>query len=87
MITSFFLSLVYGFIGLLLALLPTGGAFPASWTAGVYSIWGDINVFAFIVPVDVLVLCLGIAMAFHLFVFAWKFMHWVYSLIRGSRIH
>jgi len=87
MIIGFLLNIAYAFVNFLVGLLPVGSAFPATWTAGIYQVWGAINAFSFIVPVNTLVTCLGIAMTFHLFVFAWKGMHWIYSLIRGGRVH
>lgn len=87
MITSFLLSVLFGFISFLVGLLPLGGSIPVTWTAGVYAIWGYVNAFSFIVPVNILVASLAVAMAFHLFVFAWKVIHWVVSMIRGSRVH
>lgn len=87
MITAFFLTIAYNFLNFLVGLLPVGSALTSTWVSGVYTLWAYINSFSFIVPVGTLVTCLAIAMAFHLFVFAWKFLHWVWSLLRGARIH
>jgi len=87
MITGFILTLIYQFISFTVGLLPTGSAFPSEWTAGIYTVWGYVNSFSFVVPVGTLVSALAIAMSFHLFVFAWKAMHWIYSLIRGGKVH
>jgi len=87
MITGFLLQMIYAFLTFLLGLLPSGGSIASVWVSGVYQIWGYVNSFSFIVPVNMLVFCLGIAMTFHLFVFAWKGLHWISSHIRGARIH
>jgi len=87
MITGFFLNLAYAFVVFLIGLLPTGDTLTTEWVSAVYQIWGYINTFSFIVPVDMLVACLAIAMTFHIFVFAWKGVHWIWSLIRGGRVH
>jgi len=87
MIIGFALSLIYQFVAFLVGLLPTGGVLSSDWVSAVYAIWGYVNVFSFIVPVGMLVTCLGIAMAFHGFIFAWKGVHWLWSLIRGGRVH
>jgi len=87
MITTVFLNIIYQIINFFIGLLPTGVTFPADWVAGVYTIWSYINAFSFIVPVDILITCLGIAVTFHLFVFGWNFMHWIYGLIRGIKMH
>jgi len=87
MIIGFLLNVIYAFIAFLLGLLPSGSSLPSEWVSAVYSIWGYINSFSFIVPVTTLVLALSIAMGFHLFVLGWKALHWLYALIRGSRVH
>lgn len=83
MIIGFLLNILYGFINLLVGYLPLGGSVPASWTSGIYTIWGYLNSFSFVVPVNTLVICLGIAFIFHTFIFAWHGVHWIISLIRG----
>jgi len=87
MITTLLLNIFFVFIGFFLALLPVGGAIPAAWTSGIQTVWSDVNAFSFIVPVGTLVTCLGIALTFHLFQFGWNFFHWIYGLLRGSRMH
>lgn len=87
MITTVFLNLIFALISYFISLLPAGVVFPTAWTAGIATIWGDINAFSFIVPVDTLLTCLVIAIIFHLFQFGWNFMHWIYGIIRGSRFH
>lgn len=87
MITGFLLTLIYTFVLFLIGFLPAGTELSTAWVDGVATIWGYINAFSFIVPVDMLITCLGIAIAFHLFIFAWKALHWLYSLIRGGRVH
>jgi len=87
MITGFLLSILYSIVAFFIGLLPYGQATPAAWLSGIYQIWGAVNAYSFVVPVGMLVTCLGLAMSFHLFVFLWKALHWVYGLIRGSRYH
>jgi len=83
MITGFLLTIIFYFVSFLLGLLPVGGSFPTSWTTGIYTIWANINAFSFIVPVNVFVTALSIAISFHLFIFAWKITHWIIGLVRG----
>lgn len=87
MISGFFLDLIYGFIQFLINLLPAGATFPVAWVSGVNTIWNAVNSFSFIVPVATLTTALSIAISFHLFIFAWKGLHWIYGLIRGSQMH
>jgi len=87
MIIGFLLNIAYNFLTFMVGLLPLGGSIPTEWTSALLAVWGYINAFSFIIPVDTLLLCLGIAMTFHLFIFGWKGLHWLLSLIRGSRVH
>jgi len=77
MIITLLLNLSYALVTGLLALLPTGGTFPEEWTEGIYTLWQGINAFSFIVPVEMFVTCLAIALAWDLFVFAWHLLHWL----------
>jgi len=81
MITSFLLSILYGFFNLILSILPAGQAVPAEWVSALYTVWGYINSFSFIVPVTVLLWALVVALAFHLGVFLWRLFHWVITKI------
>jgi len=87
MITTVFLNVIYTVISYFIFLLPDGTEIPASWVSGVYTVWSYVNAFSFIVPVDVLLSALALALTFHLFVFGWNLMHWIYGLVRGSRMH
>lgn len=81
MITSFFLSIPAYLLQAIVGVLPIGGTIPTQWTSAVYTIWADINAFSFIVPVNTLVLCLGIAMGFHLAILGFKLFHWIITKI------
>lgn len=83
MIIGFLLNILYGFINLLVGYLPVGGSVPSTWISGIYSIWSYVNLFSFVVPVNTILSCLGIALVFHGFIFAWHGIHWVISLVRG----
>jgi len=87
MITSIFLNIIYSVVSFFINILPAGGYFPPTWASGIATVWNDVNAFSFIVPVDTLLQALTIAVAFHLFQFTWNFFHWLYGLIRGSRMH
>jgi len=81
MITNFLLQIPGYLLNDLLSILPAGGNLPSQWVSGVYAIWGYINAFSFIVPVDTLLLCLGIAMTFHLAILGFRLFHWVITKI------
>lgn len=69
--------LLEGIIGL----LPAGGTMPTEWVQGVYTVWGDMNAFSFIVPVNTLISVLALALTFHIAVFTFKAVHWIITKI------
>jgi hypothetical protein len=81
MITSIFLNILYALLAFFLSVLPQGGTIPSQWISGVYYAWNAVNAFSFIVPVQTLAWCLGIAMVFHLSILAFKLFHWVITKI------
>lgn len=81
MIFSFFFSIPALLLSAILSLLPDGGSVPSVWTSAVYSIWSYVNQFSFVVPVDTLLTCLGIAMVFHLAIFTFRLFHWLITKI------
>jgi len=81
MITDFILTIPASLIRGIINLLPAGGVFPVEWTEAVHDIWQNINAFSFIVPVDTLLWCLGIAMTYHLAIIGFKIFHWIITKI------
>lgn len=81
MIFTFLLNIPAYLIAVVLALLPNGSGAPTEWVNGVYTIWADVNAFSFIVPVQTLLFCLGIAMIFHLAILGFKLFHWIITKI------
>jgi len=81
MIFQFFFSIPAYLIQQLIQVLPDGGAVPEEWVEAVYQIWAYVNMFSFIVPVDTLVWCLGIAISFHITILGIKVFNWVISKI------
>jgi len=81
MIFSFLLSIPAYLIQAIIGLLPAGSSAPTEWVNAVYMIWSNINAFSFIVPVNTLVWCLGIALTFHLAILLFKLFHWVITKI------
>jgi len=61
--------------------LPVGGSLPTEWINGVYTVWGDINAFSFIVPVSTLLRVLTLALAFHVSILGFKLFHWIITKI------
>jgi len=83
MITGFFLSLPAYLLMVVFALFPTGQPAPPEWVSSVYLIWSYIDSFSFIVPVDTLLWCLGVAMVFHLSIFLYHALSWLLKKIPG----
>jgi len=86
MILTIILNVIYTILAGLLSLLPTGGDFPAEWVSGIYTIWSAVNAFSFLVPTEMLLTCLGIALAWDVFIFAWHFLHWLMRKIPAINI-
>jgi len=85
MIADFLLSIPAYILQAMVSPLPEGGSTPVEWVSAVYSIWSYVNSFSYIVPVNTLLFCLGIAMTMHLVVFAWDAIHWVIRKIPGMQ--
>jgi len=81
MISDFILSIPAFLLQAVINFIPNGNGVPAEWTSAVYSIWGYINEFSFIVPVTTLLWALGIALTFHLSIFAFRAIHWIITKI------
>jgi len=81
MIFSFLISIPAFLLQALISVLPDGGEIPTEFVEGVAEIWGYINAFSFIVPIDTLLWCLGIAMFFHVAIFSFKAFHWIITKI------
>jgi len=83
MITDFFLSIPAYVLQAVVSILPNGQTVPAEWTAAVFTVWGYVNSFSFIFPVDTLLWCLGVAMTFHLAIFSFHIFMWIVKRIPG----
>jgi len=81
MLLSFLFSIPAYMAQALLLVLPSSSGFPQQWLDGIATIWSYVNIFSFIVPVQMLVLCLGIAMTFHIVILGFKLFHWFITKI------
>jgi len=81
MIFAWLFNLPAQLLAALIALLPVGQPIPADWVAAVYSAWGYVNAFSFIVPVQTLLTCVGIAVSVEIAVLGFKFFHWIITKI------
>lgn len=81
MIFEFLLSIPAYILQALLGVLPTGGSVPTEWISAVSTMWGYVNAFSFIVPINTLLWALGIALTFHLAILGFKLFHWIITKI------
>jgi len=77
MITEFFLSIPYFILTALISIVPTGGGIPTEFVSAVHSIWGYVESFSFIVPVQTLLWCLTITLTFEAGVFVFQAFNWL----------
>jgi len=83
MITTFLLTLLYNFVGLLLSILPVY-ALPTSISSSLSSMVGYIQAFSFVLPVDTMVSVVSSATVFFIGVLVFKIFHWIIGKLRGS---
>jgi len=81
MITAWLLNLPAQLLNAVIGLLPAGSPVPTEWISAVYSAWGYVNAFSFIVPVSTLLVCVGIAISIEMAVLSFKFFHWIVTKI------
>jgi len=81
MIFNFFLSIPAYLIGALISILPDGGTVPQEWVSAVSSMWNYVEAFSFVVPIETLLWCLGIALTFHISILGFKLFHWIITKI------
>jgi len=82
MITTFFLTVLFSFLGLVLGLLPTG-SLPTAITTSLEFIVGYMNTFNFFFPIQEIFVLLGVALLFELALQIFHFANWIYHKIRG----
>lgn len=84
MITSFLLSILNGFLNMLLQVLPAG-ALPDSIASSFSSVWGYVNAFSYVVAVDTLILVVVLVVAFDLILLGWSFVNWIIRKVPGMQ--
>jgi len=84
MITSFFLSVFYGFINLIVGFLPTG-SLPVGITTAFAYFMGVVNSFSYVVPIDTLLQAALVILAFDGALILWHFINWIIRKIPGMQ--
>jgi len=77
MITEFLLSIPYFILTAIVNIIPAGSGVPIEFTESVHTIWSYMQSFAFIVPINTLLFCLFITLAFEAGVFVFQAFNWV----------
>lgn len=84
MIVGSLLNIFYLFLAYLIGVLPVSSGIPAAWTSAVATVWGYLNAWNYIFPIDTFVLLLAAAMTVHLGFYAVRLAFWLIHLIRGN---
>lgn len=83
MIFEWILSLPAYFLQSIIMLLPQSSGVPTEWIESLYTMWGYVNAFSFIVPVNTIVFCLSTIMGYYLIVFGFDLIAWLLKKIPG----
>ena len=71
-------------VSLLIGFLPTGHL-SSSFTSALTQLWGIINTFSYLIPVDTLLTLVGLVIAFDIAVLLWRVVNWVIRKIPGMQ--
>jgi len=84
MITTFLLNLLYGFLWLLFAFLPTSAGLPQAFLDSVLALGTYANTWSFIAPMDTVWTIVGLAVGFEFAIYSFRLLNWIVGKIRGS---
>jgi len=84
MISTFFLTIFYGLVSLLVSFLPTG-VLPTQISTAFAYFWGVANSFSYVIPMDTLLKVVVLAIAFDGILLIWWFINWIIRKIPGMQ--
>jgi len=84
MISTFFLTILYGFVSLITNFLPTGNL-PSEISTAIDYLWAIGNSFSYVIPIDTLLQALLLVLAFDLALLLWHFINWIIRKIPGMQ--
>lgn len=84
MISTFFLSIFYGFVSLIVGFLPTG-SLPAGVSTAVSYFWGVMQTFSYLIPLDTVLQAVILVFAFEFALLLWSFLNWIIRKIPGMQ--
>lgn len=79
MITSFFITIAYYVLSLIISIFPSSTGFPSDVDTAVSSIGGYLGILDPLVPISTMLTILTLIITFELTVFAFKGMKWLFS--------
>jgi len=84
MIATFFLTILYGLVSVLVGFLPTGHL-PTTITTAFATMFGLLNVFSFVVPVGTLIAAALVVLIFDGALMLWYSINWIIRKIPGMQ--
>lgn len=82
MITGFLLTILTALFSAFIAVLPVV-AMPTEWLDAITLVWGYINAFSWLFPIDTFASVISFAIVFHLALFTYDVSLKIYHMIRG----
>lgn len=77
MITEFLMSIPFYLVRSLINIIPAGGGVPSEFTSALHTMWGYVQSFSFILPVNTILWCIGVTIAFEVGIFLWGATNWL----------
>jgi len=84
MISTFFLTIFYSLVSLLVGFLPSG-VLPSQITSAFAYFIGIANSFSYVIPMDTLLQVVVLALAYDGVLFIWWFINWIIRKIPGMQ--
>lgn len=84
MISAFFSSIWTNIISILIDILPTSSGIPSNVQTALTTFFGYVNGLNYILPIDTMLIILGLYITYEASVMLFHFLRFVFNLIRGS---
>jgi len=84
MISSFFLTIFYGLLNLLVGFLPTGNL-PTQIVSALSYFFGVANLFSYVIPITTIFQAIVVVIAFDGIIMLWHFINWIIRKIPGMQ--
>lgn len=84
MITTFLLTISYGFVNLILGFLPIG-SLPVGVSTAVTYFWGVMQTFSYLLPLDTILQATLVVFGFEAALLLWAILNWIIRKIPGMQ--